>query len=275
LINKYIKHLNFFKSMIMKKTVSIAFLIFSFFYGSALAQQPVLKALDGDKMIPGLTEIMDPEVTIIQPGIKDSDAPSDAIILFGGSDINSEWTDNKGAPSKWIVKDGSLVCVKGSGVIKTKRKFSNFQLHIEWKTPSEVSGDGQGRGNSGIFMQELYELQVLDSYNNRTYRHGQAGSFYKQFAPLVNVSRKPGEWQTYDVIYTAPTFNNDTTTFFTPPRVTVLHNGVLVQNNVSLRGPTVYVGIPEYFIKKHGAGSLVLQDHGNPVAYRNIWMREL
>ena len=173
------------------------------------------------------------------------------------------------------MKDGSLVCVKGSGVIKTKRKFSNFQLHIEWKTPSEVSGDGQGRGNSGIFMQELYELQVLDSYNNRTYRHGQAGSFYKQFAPLVNVSRKPGEWQTYDVIYTAPTFNNDTTTFFTPPRVTVLHNGVLVQNNVSLRGPTVYVGIPEYFIKKHGAGSLVLQDHGNPVAYRNIWMREL
>ena len=238
-------------------------------------KSPVPKPEDKDKMTPGMTEKWDPEVKIIQPGKTDSDAPSDAIVLFNGSDINKEWADNKGNPSKWIVKDGRLVCVKGSGVIKTKRKFANFQLHIEWKTPSDVIGESQGRGNSGVFLQELYEVQVLDSYNNRTYRHGQAGSLYKQHAPLVNASRKPGEWQTYDIIYTAPTFDNDTTTYFTPPRVTVLHNGVLIQNNVSLRGPTEYIGIPEYFIKVHGPASLVLQDHGNPVAYRNIWIREL
>jgi hypothetical protein len=228
-----------------------------------------------EKLTPGMTEIWEPEVKIIQPGVKDSDPSSDAIVLFNGTDINTEWEDSHGEPSKWIVKDGALICVKGSGVIKTKRKFANFQLHIEWKTPSEVTGESQGRGNSGVFLQELYEVQVLDSYNNRTYRHGQAGSLYKQYAPLVNVSRKPGEWQSYDIIYTAPTFNSDTTTYFTPPRVTVLHNGVLIQNNVSLRGPTEYIGIPEYFIKPHGPKSLVLQDHGNPVAYRNIWIREL
>jgi len=222
-----------------------------------------------------MTEIWDPEVKIIQPGVTNLDPPSDAIVLFNGTDINSEWEDSRGNLSKWLVQDGALVCVKGSGVIKTKRKFSNFQLHIEWRTPSEVSGESQGRGNSGVFLQELYEVQVLDSYDNRTYRHGQAGSIYKQFAPLVNVSKKPGEWQTYDIIYTAPTFNNDTTTYYTPPRVTVLQNGVLVQNNVSLRGPTIYVGIPEYSVKPHGPGSLVLQDHGNPVGYRNIWIREL
>ncbi|NLA48031.1 MAG: DUF1080 domain-containing protein, partial [Bacteroidales bacterium] len=128
---------------------------------------------------------------------------------------------------------------------------------------------------SGVFLQEIYEVQVLDSYNNKTYRHGQAGSIYKQHAPLVNASKAPGEWQTYDIIYTAPTFNKDSTTFYTPPRVTVLHNGVLVQNNVTVRGPTTYIGIPEYMIKPHGPASLLLQDHGDPVAFRNIWIREL
>ncbi len=231
---------------------------------------------DPNRMVPGMTEIFEPEVPIVQPGAKDSDPPADAIVLFNGANIDNEWTDSRGNPSKWIIQDGYLVCVKGSGVIKSKKKFGNVQLHIEWKTPSEVIGNGQGRGNSGVYMQELYEVQVLDSYNNKTYRHGQAGSLYKQHAPLVNVSRKPGEWQSYDIIYTAPTFNpKDTTTYFTPPRITVLHNGVLIQNNVSLRGPTQYIGIPEYTIKVHGPGSLVLQDHGNPVAYRNIWIREL
>jgi|WetSurMetagenome_2_1015567.scaffolds.fasta_scaffold04211_6 hypothetical protein len=263
----------------MKKLSFISLVLSTCLLGSGLAQQAAKTAtpppVDSKKMAPEMTEIWDPEVKIIQPGAKDSDSPSDAIVLFNGSDINMEWTDNDGNPSKWIVNDGTLISVKGAGVIKTKRKFSNFQLHIEWKTPSVVTGESQGRGNSGVFLQELYEVQVLDSYNNRTYRHGQAGSIYKQYAPLVNVSRKPGEWQTYDIIYTAPTFNNDTTTYFTPPRVTVIHNGVVVQNNVSLRGPTEYIGIPEYFIKRHGPGSLVLQDHGNPVAYRNIWIREL
>lgn len=257
-------------------------LIFSLIFGTSVlvsGQQPQKNPSqkhEPEKMTPGMTEIWDPEVKIIQPGATASDAPSDAIVLFDGTDINKEWTDSKGNPSKWIIQDGALVCVRGSGVIQSKRKFGSIQLHIEWRTPSEVTGESQGRGNSGVFLQELYEVQVLDSYNNRTYRHGQAGSIYKQFAPLVNVSRKPGEWQTYDIIYTAPTFNpKDTTTYMTPPRVTVLHNGVLVQNNVSLRGPTEYIGIPEYFIKVHGPASLVLQDHGNPVAYRNIWVREL
>jgi hypothetical protein len=227
------------------------------------------------KMTPAMTEIWDPEVKIIQPGAEIGMAPSDAIILFDGIDVNKEWEDSKGNPTKWVVQDGALVCVKGSGVIQTKREFNDFQLHIEWKTPSEVTGEGQGRGNSGVYLQGLYEVQVLDSYYNRTYRHGQAGSLYKQYAPLVNASRKPGEWQTYDIIYTAPRFASDSTVYFIPPRVTVLHNGVLIQNNVSLRGPTEYIGIPEYFIKKHGASPLVLQDHGNPVAYRNIWIREL
>jgi len=239
------------------------------------AQQPVQKSTESEKITPGMTEVWDPEVKIVQPGVNNSDPPADAIILFNGTDVNTEWEDSKGSPSKWLIQDGFLVCVKGSGVIKTKRKFSSCQLHVEWKTPSDVIGESQGRGNSGVFLQEEYEVQVLDSYNNRTYRHGQAGSLYKQHAPLVNSSRKPGEWQAYDIIYTAPTFGSDSITYLTPPRITVLHNGVLIQNNVSLRGPTVYIGIPEYFVKKHGPGSLVLQDHGNPVAYRNIWIREL
>jgi len=239
------------------------------------ATQQRQRTQDPNRMTPAMTEIWEPEVRIIQPGAQPGMPPSDAIILFDGTDVNKEWVDTRGNPTKWIVKDGELICVKGSGIIKTKRQFNDFQLHIEWKAPSEVIGEGQGRGNSGVYLQELYEVQVLDSYNNKTYPQGQAGSLYKQYAPLVNACRKPGEWQTYDIIYTAPRFASDSTVYFTPPRVTVLHNGVLIQNNVSLRGPTLYIGIPEYSVKKHGPQSLVLQDHGNPVAYRNIWIREL
>ena len=263
----------------MKKLLIFCLMLFMYIHGSGQVQQAtspaVLKFPELEKMTPGMTEIWEPEVKIIQPGARDKDAPSDAIVLFNGTDINSEWTDVQGNPSKWIVKDGALISVKGAGFIKSKLKFENFQLHIEWRTPSEVTGESQGRGNSGVFLQELYEVQVLDSYRNRTYRNGQAASIYKQYPPLVNVCRKPGEWQLYDIIYTAPIFGNDSTTYVIPPRVTVLQNGVLVQNNVSLRGPTEYIGIPEYFIKKHGPGSIELQDHGNPVAYRNIWIREL
>ena len=227
------------------------------------------------RMTPQMTEFFTPEVKVIQPAEVVGMPPSDAIILFDGLDVNKEWEDSRGNPTKWVVQDGALVCVKGSGEIQTKRKFNDFQLHIEWKSPSEVRGDGQGRGNSGVYLQALYEVQVLDSYNNPTYVQGQAGSLYKQYAPLVNACRKPGEWQSYDIIYTAPRFGADSTNYFTPPRVTVLHNGVLIQNNVSLRGPTLNIGIPEYSIKKHGAMPLLLQDHGNPVAFRNIWIREL
>jgi len=257
----------------MKKFFFIL-MTFAFVQFWATAQQQTQKTTN-NKMVPEMTEIWEPEVTIVQPGIRDADPPSDAIILFDGSDVNKEWEDAQGNPTRWLIQDGVLVCVRGSGIIKTKRKFESCQLHIEWRTPAEVQGESQGRGNSGVFLQELYEVQVLDSYNNRTYREGQAGSIYKQYAPLVNVSKKPGEWQSYDIIYTAPIFGKDSTTYLVPPRITVFHNGVLIQNNVTLRGPTVYIGIPEYFVKTHGAGSLVLQDHGNPVAFRNIWIREL
>jgi hypothetical protein len=230
-----------------------------------------------------IKHIMDPEVTIIQPGETNSDPPSDAIVLFDGTDINKEWEESEfgfGRPPAvkpavtWIIKDGAMESGQRSGSVKTKRSFEDFQLHIEWKTPSVVTGEGQDRGNSGIIIQGIYEIQILDSYNNRTYRNGQAGAVYMQYAPLVNVSRKPGEWQAFDIFYTAPRFK-DSTTYFTPPRITVVHNGVLIQNNVSIQGPTVSPGIPQYILRQHGPGPISLQQHGNPVAFRNIWIREL
>ncbi len=236
----------------------------------AIAQKPEEK-----KMVPAMTEIWDPEVPVVTPGETPMDAPADAIILMGeGVDLGYEWTNGKGEAPGWIWENGVATVVKGAGVIKTKRQFEDFQLHVEWRSPEEVVGESQGRGNSGIFLQELYEVQILDNFNNRTYRNGQAGSLYKQAAPLVNVCTGPGKWQTYDIIYTAPHFNKDGS-YFTKPRVTLLHNGVLVQNNTELRGPTQYIGIPEYTIVKHGPGALILQDHGNPVSFRNIWIREL
>jgi len=226
------------------------------------------------KMKPEMTEIWDPEVAVVTPGETPADAPSDAIVLFDGVDLDSEWMSSDGGEPGWKVENGCVTVIKKSGAIKTKRVFEDFQLHIEWRAPSEVTGKSQGRGNSGIFLQERYEVQVLDSYNNRTYRNGQAASIYKQYAPLVNACKEPGVWQVYDIIYTAPRFN-DNGTYFTPPIVTVIHNGVLVQNHVRLRGPTEYIGIPEYSVEEHGPGSLILQDHGNSVSYRNIWIREL
>ena len=235
----------------------------------------VLAQEESIKMKPEMTEIWDPEVPVITPGETPAQAPSDAIVLFDSNDLEREWTNGDGGKPGWTVADGCVTVKKGTGTIKTKRVFNDYQLHIEWRTPEEVIGESQGRGNSGVFMQGIYEVQVLDNYNNRTYRNGQAGSIYKQHPPLVNACKEPGVWQTYDIIYTAPRFNEDGITYFTPPTITVLHNGVLVQNNVKMRGPTEYIGIPEYTVKKHGPGSLVLQDHGNPVSYRNIWIREL
>ncbi|HVF96407.1 MAG TPA: DUF1080 domain-containing protein, partial [Flavisolibacter sp.] len=151
--------------------------------------------------------------------------------------------------------------------------FGDCQLHIEWRSPAEVKGEGQGRGNSGIFLMGRYELQVLDSYNSKTYSNGQAGSIYKQHMPLVNATRPPGEWQTYDVVFTAPRFSEDSL-LKSPARITVLHNGVLVQNNTQLWGGTQYIGLASY--QKHGDKEpIVLQDHGNPVSFRNIWIRPL
>jgi Domain of Unknown Function (DUF1080) len=210
-------------------------------------------------------ELVEPK--IINPG----PPPSDAIVLFDGTDL-SKWANDKGGEAGWTVKDG-VATVNGTGYIHTKQEFGDCQLHLEWATPAEVKGDGQGRGNSGVFMQSLYEIQVLDSYNNKTYFDGQAGSVYKQYPPLVNVCRKPGEWQTYDIIYHAPRF--DTNGKLTKAAtVTVLQNGILVQDHVELKGTTMNVGKAAY--TAHPLKQpLALQDHHNPVRYRNIWIREL
>ena len=221
---------------------------------------------------PKLSEVWQPEPRVITPGKTSADAPSDAIVLFDGKNL-SQWEDSAGRDAKWKVQDGYVEVVPRAGIIKTRRAFGDCQLHIEWRTPDTVRGDGQGRGNSGIFFMGLYELQVLDNFHNRTYSNGQAGSIYKQSMPLVNVCRPPGEWQSYDVIFTAPRFNTDST-LKSPARITVFQNGVLVQNNFSLWGGTEYIGIPVY--KMHAEKlPLALQDHGNPVRYRNIWIREL
>ena len=220
---------------------------------------------------PELTEVWKPVPEIVTPGLNNK-VPSDATVLFDGSDLD-QWTNVKGEEAGWIVENDILTVKPGSGVIKTKMKFADCQLHVEWRSPSEIKGEGQGRGNSGVFLQERYEVQVLDSYGNITYSNGQAGSIYKQHIPLVNASEKPGSWQTYDIIFTAPRFK-DNGELKSPAYVTVLHNGVIIQNHVEIIGSTAYIGEPEY--KKHALKeSLVLQDHGNPVSFRNIWIREL
>ncbi len=252
----------------MKKLILLLLVIVNI---SAFGQAPV----EMPEMVPEMTEIWDPEVEVVEPGMSPVDAPSDAIILLGeNKEFGYEWTNADGGDPEWDFENGVATVKGGAGIIQTKRQFGDFQLHVEWRSPEEVIGESQMRGNSGVFLQGIYEVQVLDSYNNRTYKNGQAGSVYKQHAPLVNASKAPGEWQTYDIIYTAPRFNDDGT-YFTKPRVTVIHNGVLVQNNVEVRGPTEYIGIPEYFVEPHGDGPIALQDHGNPVSYRNIWIREL
>jgi 3-keto-disaccharide hydrolase len=221
---------------------------------------------------PKLSEYWTPEPAKVTPGKTQADAPSDAIILFNGQDA-SQWEGADGGPVKWTVANGAMTVAPNGGTIKTKQKFGDCQLHIEWRTPAEVKGEGQGRGNSGIFLMERYELQVLDSYVSKTYVNGQAGSIYKQLPPLVNATRGPGEWQTYDVIFTAPRFY-DNGVVKSQARITVFHNGVLVQNDKALWGGTQYIGIPVY--EKHGdKESIALQDHGNPVSYRNIWIRGL
>lgn len=225
-----------------------------------------------EKGDPAATEVWEPEPKVVTP-VVNNQPPSDAIVLFDGKDFSKWETEKKEAP-KWVIeKDGAFTVKKGEGNIQTKQGFGSCQLHIEWRTPSKIEGVSQGRGNSGIFFMGLYELQVLDSYKNRTYSNGQAGSIYKQHIPLVNASKGPGEWQTYDVVFTAPKFNADGT-LQSPARFTVLHNGVLIQNNVEVKGETVYIGQPTY--KAHAnKAPFILQDHGNPVSFRNIWVREL
>lgn len=224
-------------------------------------------------MTPEMTEFWTPQPVIVTPADMDHQVgvPSDATILFDGTNT-SAWVGRRGAPVQWSIVDGTMVVKGGTGDIRTVGEFEDFQLHIEWSAPTEIKGESQGRGNSGVLLQGRYELQVLDNYGNETYANGQAGSIYKQSPPLVNAMQTPGKWNVYDVIYTAPRFKENGQVA-SPARVTVLHNGVVVQNNFTILGSTEYIGIPKY--TPHGKGPIVLQDHGNPVRFRNIWIREL
>jgi hypothetical protein len=220
---------------------------------------------------PKATEVWTPEPRVVTPGNNGS-APSDAIVLFDGKNT-SEWVSDKDSSAvQWDVADGAMTVKAGAGGIRTKRSFGDCQLHLEFREPAVVKGEGQMRGNSGVFFQNRYEVQVLDCYQNKTYSNGQTGSVYKQHIPLANACRKPGEWQTYDIIFMAPRFNNDGI-LVAPGRLTVIHNGVLIQNHVEIKGTTEYIGLPKNIA--HGKGPLFLQDHGDLVSFRNIWIREL
>jgi hypothetical protein len=232
----------------------------------------VLAAAEARAQEPGPFPAPKAEPAIVTPGRTSADPPSDAIVLFNGRDL-SHWRSKDGGAAKWNVRDGYVEVAPGAGDITTTDKFGDVQLHIEWATPAVVKGEGQERGNSGVFLMDRYEVQVLDSYDNKTYFHGQAGSVYKQHAPLVNASRKPGEWQSYDIVFHAPKFD-DQGKVIDRARVTVLHNGVLIQNNVEIYGLT-YNDRPALYIAHSAEEPLHLQDHGNPVRYRNIWIRKL
>ncbi|HVY68855.1 MAG TPA: DUF1080 domain-containing protein [Verrucomicrobiae bacterium] len=194
--------------------------------------------------------------------------PSDAIVLFDGKDL-SKWQGGDGGAAKWAIADG-VMTVNKTGSIRTKEEFGDCQLHVEWATPSEVIGEGQGRGNSGVYLEGRYEVQVLDSYHNKTYFNGQAGAIYSISAPLVNASRKPGEWQAYDIIFHPPKTDADGKVI--PGSFTVLHNGVLVQDHTLIKGDATTAAELKGISPK---GPVILQDHGNPVRYRNIWIRPL
>ncbi|NER14415.1 DUF1080 domain-containing protein [Leptobacterium flavescens] len=221
---------------------------------------------------PEETEVWEPEPAPIS--FNANNVPSDAVVLFDGTSLDA-WESSKspGEAAGWIINDDGSMSVKpGTGDIQTKAKFGSIQLHLEWKAPAVIEGEGQGRGNSGVFFQNRYEVQILDSYQNRTYSNGQATSVYKQHIPLVNATKPNTEWQTYDIIFHEPEFDAEgnktrSGTF------TVIHNGVLVQDHVEIQGTTEYIGWPKN--AAHGKDIIKLQDHSNPVSYRNIWVREL
>jgi hypothetical protein len=199
-------------------------------------------------------------------------APSDALVLFAGKNL-AEWQSEDGSPAKWVVREGYVEVAPGSGALHTNRGFGNVQLHVEWATPTPPTGEGQERGNSGVFLMSHYEIQVLDSYHSETYADGQAAAVYGQTPPLVNASRPPGQWQTYDIVFHRPRFAPDGAVR-DPARVTVFHNGVLVQDNTIITGWTVH-GQRARYAPHADRLPLLLQDHGNPVRFRDIWIREL
>lgn len=228
------------------------------------------------------TEIYTPVPPIVTPGATPQDAPSDAIILFNGTNLDAWHADGDSTkPAMWQVSNGILTVNKTVGGIVTKQRFMDYQLHLEWRIPEGITGSGQARGNSGVFLANTglgdvgYEVQILDCYNNTTYVNGQTGSVYKQTIPLANACKKPGEWQTYDIIWKAPRFNADGS-LKTPAYVTVIHNGVVLQNNTEVKGETLWIGQPSY--KAHGPSPIKLQAHGDPspaISFKNIWLREM
>jgi hypothetical protein len=259
------------------------FLVLAGFLTAAAFEVVAVQAQEAPstKPKPEDTEVWTPEPPVVTPGAHNTEPPSDAIVLFDGKNLD-EWVTNRDkSPAKWVVADGILTVNNPTGNIETKRTFKNYQLHIEWRVPENITGAGQGRGNSGVFLASTgpgddgYELQVLDPYNNKTYVNGMAGSIYKQAIPLANPGRKPGQWQTYDVVWTAPTFDAEGSVK-TPAYVTVFFNGVLVQNHFELKGETRYIGKP--FYKAYSSAPIKLQAHGDntaPDSFRNIWVREL
>ena len=267
----------------MMRTQLLKTLALSALFTSFASFPALLSAQAADNAKPEDTEIYEPVPPVVTPGATCGQAPSDAIVLFDGKN-QDEWVFTKDqSPAKWVVSDGILTVSKaeGSGNIETKRKFKNYQLHLEWRIPATITGSGQARGNSGVFLASTgpgdagYELQILDNYNNKTYTNGQAGSLYKQAVPLANPNRKPGEWQTYDIVWTAPTFADDGS-LKTPAYATVFFNGIIVENHFELKGETRYVGKP--FYKKFDSAPIKLQAHGDksePLSFRNIWVREL
>ena len=215
-----------------------------------------------------------PRPTLVTPGqpAQPVPAPSDAIVLFDGTDL-SAWRNRAGAAAGWVVRNGAMEAVPGAGYVFTRQGFGDVQLHIEWAAPTPPKDSGQGRGNSGVFLMGEYELQVLDSYHNDTYPDGQAGAAYGQYPPLVNAALPPGTWQSYDIVFRRPRFDS-AGVLLTPARMTAFQNGVLIQDNVALWGPTEWLQADRY-VADSGRGPIALQDHGNPVRYRNIWVREL
>ncbi len=268
------------KNLLITTVLAVSFLMLQAQTPDSLKRKYILDSIRG--VGPQATEYYSPEPPVVTPGVSIGMPPSDAIVLFDGKNLD-EWVDDRDTTqaAKWIVGDGVFTVNKKVGDIRTKRRFTDFQLHVEYRIPVDITGSGQARGNSGIFLAALpfgaggYEVQVLDNYINKTYVNGQVGSFYKQSVPLANACRKPGEWQTFDIIWTAPRFS-DHGILQSLARGTVFHNGVLLQNNTYLLGDTPYIGQPQYRV--HGPSPIKLQSHGDksePISFRNIWLREL
>ncbi len=263
--------------MIPQMTSAMAFVLLVLLNVPLFSQQAPVGYDDTPMQPNGKWRVHDgrrPQPSVVTPGVtneRPAPAPSDAVVLLGSGDDLSAWQMTDGSPATWSMKGGVLST--GKGMLQTRREFTDFQLHVEFATPVEVKGDSQGRGNSGVFLLGKFEIQVLDSYHNLTYPDGQAAAMYGQHPPQVNASRRPGEWQTYDIIFTAPRFNANAV-LEKPAVVTVLHNGVLVHNGTEFWGPTRHRSVSPYTADMAN-GPIALQDHGNPVRYRNIWIREL